>query len=130
MTTLDENKKAAEQKIKEKQAAKKEKAKEAEAKQEPMKTPSNLGSPAEVYKGTVVQLLPKEKTGMSLVQDALLYCEPCNMAGVHPAQVDFVYDSGTVNGVMGERECLNGNHSKSIQINSVPFRSQIIYMSF
>jgi hypothetical protein len=102
--TLDENKKAAEQKIKEKQAAKKEKAKEAEAKQEPTKTPSNVGNPAEVYKGTVVQLPPKEKTGMCLVQDALLYCEPCNMAGVHPGQVDFVYDSGTVSGVMGERE--------------------------
>jgi hypothetical protein len=102
--TLDENKKAAEQNIKEKQAAKKEKAKEAEAKQEPTKTPSNLGSPAEVYKGTVVQLPPKEKTGMCLVRDVLLYCEPCNRAGLRPGQVDFAYDSGTASGVMGEQE--------------------------
>jgi len=103
--TLEENKKAAEQKMKEKQAARKEKTKEAEGKQEPKQTPPKVGNPAEMHKGTIVQLPPKqEKTGMCLVRDALLYCEPCNMAGVRPGQVDFIYDSGTVSGVMGERE--------------------------
>jgi hypothetical protein len=52
----------------------------------------------------VVQLPPKEKTGMCLVRDAFLYCEPCNMAGVRPGQVDFIYVSGTVSRVMGEHE--------------------------
>jgi hypothetical protein len=100
--TLEENKKAAEQKIKEKQAAKREKAKEAAEKQEAVKTPAKKKNPAKVHKGTVVQLPPKEKTGMCLVRDAFLYCEPCNMAGVRPGQVDFIYDSGTVSGVMGK----------------------------
>jgi len=99
--TMEENKKIAEQKMKEKQEAKKE-AKEAAGKQDAAKTPPK--NPAEVHKGTVVQLPPKEKTGMCLVRDAFLYCEPCNMAGVRPGQVDFIYDSGTVSGVMGERE--------------------------
>lgn len=99
--TMEENKKIAEQKMKEKQEAKKE-AKEAAGKQDAAKTPPK--NPAEVHKGTVVQLPPKEKTGMCLVKDAFLYCEPCNMAGVRPGQVDFIYDSGTVSGVMGERE--------------------------
>jgi len=98
---MEENKKIAEQKMKEKQEAKKE-AKEAAGKQDAAKTPPK--NPAEVHKGTVVQLPPKEKTGMCLVRDAFLYCEPCNMAGVRPGQVDFIYDSGTVSGVMGERE--------------------------
>jgi hypothetical protein len=102
--TLEENKKAAEQKMKEKQAAKKERAKEGEAKQEAAKTTPKKENPAEVHKGTIAQLPPKEKTRMCLVQDAFLYCEQCNMAGVRPGQVDFIYDSGTVSGVMGERE--------------------------
>jgi hypothetical protein len=72
--TLEENKKAAEQKIKEKQAAKREKAKEAAEKQEAVKTPAKKENPAEVHKGTIVQLPPKEKTGMCLVRDVFLYC--------------------------------------------------------
>jgi hypothetical protein len=31
-------------------------------------------------------------------------CEPRYAAGVRPNQVDFINDSGTVGGVMGERE--------------------------
>jgi hypothetical protein len=105
--TLKENKKAAEKKIKEKQVAKKEKTektKENAAKQEAAQAQVDKGNPAEVHKGTIVQLPLREKTGMCLVRDALLYCEPCNIAGVRPGQVDFIYDSGTVCGVMGERE--------------------------
>jgi hypothetical protein len=41
---------------------------------------------------------------MCLVQEASLYCEPCHTAGVRPGQVDFIYDSGTVSGVMGVKE--------------------------
>jgi hypothetical protein len=101
---LEKNKKAAEQKMKEKQAAKKERAKEGEAKQEAAKTTPKKENPAEVHKGTIAQLPPKEKTGMCLVQVAYLYCEECNTAGIRLGQVDFIYDSGTVSGVMGERE--------------------------
>lgn len=39
---------------------------------------------------------------MCLVQDMLLYCEPCNMAAVSSRQVDFIYDLGTMSGFMGE----------------------------
>lgn len=46
----------------------------------------------------------EEKVGMCIIRDASLYCEPCNMAGVHPGQVDFIFDSGTVSGVMGQHE--------------------------
>ena len=104
--TLEENKKAAEKKLKEKQDAKieKQKQKEAEKKQETSSTPIKKDNPAEVHKGTIVQLPPKEKTGMCLVGDVNLYCEPCNTAGVRQGQVDFIYNSGTVSGVMGERE--------------------------
>jgi hypothetical protein len=110
---VEENKNIAEQKMKEKQEAKKE-AKEAAGKQDAAKTPpKNL---AEVHKGTVVQLPPKEKTGMCLIRDAFLYCEPCNMAGVRQGQVDFIYDSGTVSGVMGE--CEMGN-LKSVEEEDV-----------
>ncbi len=41
---------------------------------------------------------------MCFVQDALLYYEPCNAAGVFPGQVNFIYDSGTVSGMIGDRE--------------------------
>lgn len=41
---------------------------------------------------------------MCKVNEAGLYCQPCNTAGVRPGQVDFIYDSGTVSGVMGEKE--------------------------
>ena len=97
--TLEENKKKAERKMKEKQASKDEKIKKEAAKVSPKNE-----NPAEVHKGTIVQLPPKEKTGMCMVRDAFLYCEPCNMVGVRPGQIDFIYDSGTVSGVMGERE--------------------------
>jgi hypothetical protein len=59
--TWEENKKAAEQKIKEKKDAKK--TKEATGKQESATLPKKE-NPAKVHKGTVVQLPPKEKTGM------------------------------------------------------------------
>ena len=36
--------------------------------------------------------------------DAHLYCEPCNLMGVGNDEVDFIYDTGTVSGVMGEKE--------------------------
>jgi len=102
--TLEENKKAVEQKMKDKQAAKREKVKEVKIKSEAAKTPPKKEKPAEVHKGTIVIIPPKERTGMCLFRDKMLYCEPCNMTGVRPGQVDFVYDSGTVSGVMGERE--------------------------
>jgi len=59
------------------------------------------------HKGTIVQLPPKtELAGLCKVNEqyAGLFCEPCNAAGVRPGQIDFIYDSGTVNGVMGEKE--------------------------
>jgi hypothetical protein len=57
------------------------------------------------HKGTIVQLPPNtEKAGMCLMLDAQLYCKPCNAAGVRSGQVDFIYDSDTVSGVMGARE--------------------------
>jgi hypothetical protein len=59
--TLEENKKAAEQKTKEKKDAKKNK--EATGKQESATSPKKE-NPAEVQKGTIVQLPPKKKTGV------------------------------------------------------------------
>jgi hypothetical protein len=57
------------------------------------------------HKGTIAQLPTKtEKAGMGLMLDAQLYCKPCNAAGVHSGQVDFIYNSGPVSGVMGARE--------------------------
>ncbi len=85
--------------IKEKQEAKKEKERETETKKEVAQTPTKKHNPAEVHKGTIIRLPPpKEKASMCLVRDAFLPFEPCNMAGVHPGQVDFMYDSGTVSG--------------------------------
>jgi hypothetical protein len=63
--------------------------------------------PSNVQKGTIVQLPPKtEKTSMCLMTqlDAQLYCEPCHLMGVGIDEVDFIYDTGTVSGVMGEKE--------------------------
>ncbi len=35
---------------------------------------------ADVFKETIAQIpISKEKAGMCLVHDALLYCEPCNI---------------------------------------------------
>jgi hypothetical protein len=45
-----------------------------------------------------------EQAGMCLDLDGLLYCEPCNAAGVCPGQVDLIYDLGTVNWVTGAKE--------------------------
>jgi hypothetical protein len=67
-------------------------------------TPTKKENPTEVNKGTILQLPLKEKAGMYLFRYANLYCEPCNTAEVQPGQVVFVYDSGTVSGVMGEPE--------------------------
>ena len=59
------------------------------------------------HKGTIVHIPPKtELAGLCKVEEeyAGLYCEPCNTAGVRNGQIDFIYDSGTVNGLMGEKE--------------------------
>jgi hypothetical protein len=103
--TLEQNKKIAEEKMKEKIEERKKKTEEkkkAESdKDKKEKDPSN------VHKGTIVQLPTKtEKTGMCLMTqlDAQLYCEPCNLMGVGIDEVDFIYDTGTVSGVMGEKE--------------------------
>jgi hypothetical protein len=61
----------------------------------------------DVHKGTVVQLPPKkEQSGMCLMHElsSELYCEPCNLMGVGSDEIDFVYDTGTVSGVIGKRE--------------------------
>jgi len=69
---LEENKKAAEQKIKEKQEAKKDKAREAETKKEAAQTPAKKQNTAEVHKGTIVLLLPpKEKAVICLVSHVI-----------------------------------------------------------
>jgi hypothetical protein len=103
---LKKTKKVAQEKLKEKQEAKKKKKEE-------LKLASNVDVPktntdADKYtphKGTIAQLPPKiEKAGMCLMLDAQLYCEPCNAAGVCSGQVDFIYDSGTVSGVMCTKE--------------------------
>jgi hypothetical protein len=41
---------------------------------------------------------------MCLIRDACLYTEYSFAAGIRPNQVDFIYDSGTVSGVTGEKE--------------------------
>ena len=59
------------------------------------------------HKGTIVHIPPKtELVGLCKVKEeyAGLYCEPCNNAGVRNGQIDFICDSGTVNGLMGEKE--------------------------
>jgi hypothetical protein len=56
-------------------------------------------------KGTYAQLPSKtEQSGMCQIQEAYLYSEPCEAAGVRPGQINFIYDSGTVSGVTGEKE--------------------------
>jgi hypothetical protein len=104
---LKQNRKEAAEKINVKLEAKKKKQDEAK-KDETDKGKSNKKSNKDKWvphKGTQAQLPPKtEHNGMCLDKDASLYCEPCFAMGVHPGQVDFIYDSGTVSGVMGERE--------------------------
>lgn len=57
------------------------------------------------HKCTQVQVPPKtEHTGLCTIQEAFLYYKPCAAAGVCPGQVDFIYDSGTVSCVIGEKE--------------------------
>jgi hypothetical protein len=106
LKTTEENRKEAQEKIKAKQEAKKKKKEEQKSAGNgdvpKTNTDADKGIP---HKGTIVQLSPKtEKAGMCLMLDAQLYCEPCNAAGVCSGQVDFIYDSGTVSGVMGTRE--------------------------
>ena len=102
--SLEENKKNAEAKMKER-AEKKKKEKEkktAEAQEKTKKEEDHVPN-----KGTIAQLPPKaEKTGMCLVTElsSELYCEPCNLMGVSYDEIDFVYDTGTVSGVMGPKE--------------------------
>jgi hypothetical protein len=90
--------------MKEKQEEKKKKEvrkKQVEgAKQTATEEDKDKGVP---HKGTYAQLPQKtEQTGMCLARDACLYCEHSFAAGVHPNQVDSIYDSGTVSGMMGE----------------------------
>ena len=103
--TREQNRKKAQEKIKEKQEARKKK--QAEKKEDgPPTTPTTNGGGVP-HKGTIAQLPPKtELAGLCKITEeyAGLYCEPCNAAGVRPGQIDFIYDSGTVNGVMGEKE--------------------------
>jgi mannitol-specific phosphotransferase system IIBC component len=105
--TLEENKKNAQEKIKAKQEEKKKKKEEHKKQVEGEKQTAadddkNKGVP---HKGTYAQLPPKtEHAGMCLIRDACLYNEYSYAAGVHPNQVDFIYDSGMVSGVMGEKE--------------------------
>ena len=104
--TTEENKKEAKEKIKAKQEAKKKKNAEQKSVGNRDVPKTNADTDKSItHKGTIVQLPPKtEKAGMCLMLDAQLYCKPCNAAGVRSGQVDFIYDSGTVSGVMGARE--------------------------
>jgi hypothetical protein len=100
-TSREENRKKAQEKIKEKQEAKKKKQAEKKAEGTPT-APANTsgGNGGGVpHIGTIVQLPPKtELAGLCNItaeENAGLYCEPCNAAGVRPGQIDFIYDSGT-----------------------------------
>ena len=61
------------------------------------------------HKGTIVQLPPPrtEHTGMCLITEinSELYSEPCNLMGAAYDEIDFIYDTGTVSGAMGPKEC-------------------------
>ena len=48
-----------------------------------------------------------EQTSMALVTElsSKLYCEPCNLMGMAYDEIDFIYDTGTVSGVLGSKEC-------------------------
>jgi hypothetical protein len=103
--SLEENKKNAETKIKER-AEKKKKEKEAAKKNEGQGSPASKEDPSMVHKGTIAQLPPKvEQTGMCLITEinSELYCEPCNLMGVSYNEIDFICDTGTVSGVMGPK---------------------------
>jgi hypothetical protein len=105
--TREQNRKHAQEKIKEKQEAKKKKQAKKKNDGAPTILATNGVGGGVPHKGTIVQLPPKtELAGLCKIQEenAGLYCEPCNAAGVRPGQIDFIYDSGTVNGVMGEKE--------------------------
>jgi hypothetical protein len=108
--TLEQKKKDAAEEIKAKLKAKKNKDKDAMAEtnkvtmknSEPEKGKGGVDIP---HKGTQVQVPPKnEHAGLCTIQEAFLYYKPCAAAGVRPGQVDFIYDSGTVSGVTGEKE--------------------------
>jgi hypothetical protein len=108
--TLEQMKKMAQEKIKEKQEKKKKKREE-KKNADASATKQEADQSGVVHKGTIVTLPPKqEKAGMCLIKQPRidscsgLYCEPCNAAGVRPGQIDFIYDSRTVNEVMGEKE--------------------------
>jgi hypothetical protein len=105
----EENRKKAQEKIKEKQEARKKNQAEKKAEGTPTATTNTSGGNGGgvPHKGTITQLPPKtELAGLCKITEeyAGLFCEPCNVAGVRPGQIDFIYDSGTVNGVMGEKE--------------------------
>jgi hypothetical protein len=65
--TLEDKKKVAKKKIKERQASKDGKNKQMENKKEAAKMNPKMENPAEVHKGTIVHLPPKEQTGMCLI---------------------------------------------------------------
>jgi hypothetical protein len=109
--TLEQNRKEAAEKIKAKLEAKKKRQEEAKKDETDKGKPNGKSNEKSnedkwvPHKGTQAQLPPKtEHTGMCLDKVASLYCEPCFAMGVRPGQVDFIYDSGTVSGFMGERE--------------------------
>jgi hypothetical protein len=128
--SLEENKKNAEVKIKER-AEKKKKEKEATKKvKETSKKNDGQGStatkedPSVVHKGTIVQIPPKvEHTGICTIMELNneLYWEPCNLMGVSYNEIDFIYDTGTVSGVMGpkERKILFNVENEDVLIETV-----------
>ena len=105
--TQEQNRKKAQEKIKEKQAV--WKAKQAKKKEDGSPTVPTMnggGGGGVPHKGTIAQLPPKtELAGLCKITEeyAGLYFEPCNAAGVRPGQIDFICDSGTVNGIKGEK---------------------------
>ena len=121
--SLEENKKNAEVKIKER-TEKKKKDKEAAKKNEGQGSPASKEDPYAVHKGTIAKLPPKvEHTGMCIVTEinSELYCEPCNLMGVSYNEIDFIYDTGTVSGVMGpkERKILFNVENEDVLIETV-----------
>ena len=71
-----------------------------------------------------MQLSPRtEQTGMALVTElsSELYCKPCDLMGMAYDKIDFIYDTGTVSGVLGpkERSILANVENEDILIETV-----------
>jgi hypothetical protein len=73
----------------------------------------------------IVQLPPKEKAGSCIVQGAYLYCEPCNMAVVHPCLQ--LWNNEQSHGQMRDgqpqkfrgRKCLDWDHNGEHSISKI-----------